>query len=187
MSPNIDDPRLSGPTCLDLTPVNVLHENPWFSVCDRGGYYSVEYHQAQIVILPIIQAAGVILVWARRPLIADITCELPAGGVQDQESPVQAAARELTEETGVRVTDLSRFKPVTPYCVTPRYPCLTYVFRIDLTFDEYMNRSLHDQEIERVELAGFDQIRQRITSGEIYLCLPAALLGRFLLGEFRDE
>ena len=40
---------MSEPACADLTPVTEEHRNPWFAVRDRAGYYTVEYHQQQVI------------------------------------------------------------------------------------------------------------------------------------------
>ena len=77
------------------------------AVLNRGGYFTVEYNQPQVLILPIVENNSVVMVRVRRPVIADNTLELPAGGVQMDESPIEAACRELSEETGIKIHDLS--------------------------------------------------------------------------------
>ena len=85
MSPDVDDPRLEAPQCRDLTPVETVHRNPWFSIRNRGGYFAFEYNRPQVVILPMVDADSVVLARVRRPLIADETWELPAGDVEEGE------------------------------------------------------------------------------------------------------
>ena len=95
--PSIDDPRLVALQCHSLTPVEKVHRNPWFSVCDRWGYYCVEYDQPQVAVLPIVGQRAVVMIRVKRPTLADVTLELPTGGALDYESPIQAAARKLVE------------------------------------------------------------------------------------------
>ena len=98
--------------CTGLQPVETLHENEWFSTRNRGGYYTVEYHQPHVVILPVVNQDSIVLVRVKRPVIDDDPLELPAGCVEAGETPEQGARRELAEETGMRVDDLTRFVPM---------------------------------------------------------------------------
>jgi len=141
----------------------------------------VEYNCPQVVVLPILDERFIILVRAKRPLIDDSTLELPAGGARPNETPVQAAARELAEETGIEIQDLTRFQILPPLSVTPRYPFLVYIFQVNVLHAEYDLRHFHDDEIVSVECLSFDEIRRLIVAGEIYIALPIAILGKFLL------
>jgi len=141
----------------------------------------VEYTEPQVVVLPILDERSVILVRAKRPLIDDITLELPAGGARTNETPVQAAARELAEETGIEIHDLSRFQNLPPFSVTPRYPFLVHVFQVNIIQAEYDVRQVHDDEIVNVECLSFEETRHLIVGGEIYVALPIAILAKFFL------
>jgi 8-oxo-dGTP pyrophosphatase MutT (NUDIX family) len=181
MGPQVGDPRLLQPQCSHLTPVETVHRNPWFSVRKRGGFFAVEYNNPQVVVLPVIDDSAVVMVRQERPLIADMTLELPAGGVRQHEKPERAAARELREETGIGISDLKRFRQVPPLCVTPRYPFFTHIFKINLTRTEFAVRANHDNEIQSVESVSFEALAAKIISGEIYLSLPIAILTRYVL------
>ena len=74
-----------------------VHENPWFSVRNRGGFFTVEYHETQVLVLPVIEDRAVVMVRVKRPVINDMTLELPAGGTEPGEDPERAAVRELAE------------------------------------------------------------------------------------------
>ena len=144
MNPTIDDPRLYSPQCTFLTPIEKVHENPWFCVFNRGGHFTVENNQLQVLILPIVENNSVVMVRVRRPAIADNTLELPAGGVKMNESPAEAAQREFSEETGITIHGPNRFHLQAPLVLTSRDPCLAHIFQIDLTQKEFDVRSKHD-------------------------------------------
>jgi ADP-ribose pyrophosphatase len=181
------DARLSAPACEALGAAEILHENPWFKVCRRGNYYTVEYLSMHVAILPLVGDDSLVMVRAKRPVIADAPLELPAGTGEPGEDPVAVAARELHEETGIRVADLARFRPLPPLAVSSaRMPKLAYVFQVNLTHDEYQGRAAHDDEIETVERVSLAEAARRLASGELYVSVPAAIIGRHLasLGRF---
>src|SRR3972149_4024320 len=95
------DRRLSEIVCAGLTPAELLHENAWFTVWRRGDYYTTEYRQPQVIVLPIVEDRAVGRARVRRPILDDATLELPAGGSEQAEAPEDSAARELAEEAGI--------------------------------------------------------------------------------------
>src|SRR5208283_3547094 len=135
----------------------------------------------QVLILPVLDNRAIVMVRVYRPLIADNTLELPAGGANENELPVEAAAREFREETGIFIDDINRFEMLPPLIHMPRSPILPYVFQIHLTQQEYDQRKDHDHEILGVEFFSYDEILQKIERGEIYVGLQIAIMARFLL------
>ena len=175
------DPRLGNIACPGLQPVEKVHENPWFAVRNRGGYYTLEYHLPQVIVLPIVERRAVVMVRAKRPVLDDCTLELPAGCSEKGEDPATGCARELAEETGIAV-DPKRLVPMPPLAASPnRMPVLVYTFRVDLTQAEFDRRGAHDDEIERVELIALDEAARMIARGAIYVAIPVAMIGTYLL------
>jgi 8-oxo-dGTP pyrophosphatase MutT (NUDIX family) len=155
----------------------------WFTVRKRGNYYTVEYRQPQVIVLPIVDQRAIVMVRVKRPVLDDVTLELPAGGSDGSEAPLNAAARELAEETGIAVT-ASRLIAMPPLAVSPnRMPKLVYVFQVDLTQEEFDNRGSHDDEIEKVELVPLAEAVRMIATGKIYVAVPVAIIGTYLLSK----
>lgn len=180
--PDIDDPRLTIPQCDFLQPVKIVHANPWFSVKNRGGYFTIEDNLAQVIILPIVENKSIVMVHVYRPVLADNTLELPAGGAHNQdELPAEAAAREFREETGILVSDLSRFQMLHPLIHIIRNPLLPYIFQIQLTQQEYDTRQDHDDEISSVGCFEFKEVLAKILNGEIFIGLQVAIITRYLM------
>src|SRR5258706_12362606 len=94
------DPRLSAVACPALQPVETMHENPWFSVRNRGGYFTVEYHATQIAVLPVIEDRWIVMVRVKRPFIYEFTLVVPEGGSVQVRGSVHADARIICQETG---------------------------------------------------------------------------------------
>ena len=107
--------------------------------------------------------------------------ELLAGGVQGNEIPEDAALRELGEETGISISDPSRLLPLDTLVVSPnRLPMFPLIYKVDLSKEEFEDRSLHDDEVESVASFSSDKIREMILSGEIITSITLAILGRYL-------
>ena len=174
--------------CPELKPVFLTYQNPWFKVMSRGSYYTVEYERPQVVILPVLENDSVVMVRVKRPLIDDCPLELPAGDSCPGETPRMAATREFTEETGIRIENPLRFVPQLPLSEMPgRMPVLQSIFRVDLVRSEFDSRSGPDDDIASVETLSFVEAARRITTGEIYLSSPTAILSRLILGMSFDR
>ncbi|MFH0855093.1 MAG: NUDIX hydrolase [Candidatus Omnitrophota bacterium] len=168
--------------CPDLVPVKEQYRNKWFKVLERGGIFTFEYDRPQVVVLPIVDKKSIVMVRVRRPLMDDSPLELPAGDSLEQETPAEAASREFSEETGICVNSLERFKPATAISEMPgRMPVLLSVFYIELGMDEFLKRRAFDKkEIISVELLSIGAVINKIITGEIYLSSPIAILSRFI-------
>ena len=175
------DPRLSTLACPELVPVETLHENPWYSVRNRGGFFTVENRLRQVVVLPVVNQDSIAMVRVKRPVINDTPLELPAGALEKDEDAATGAARELLEETGIKVPNLDRFISMAPISVSStRNPNLSYIFKVDISEKEYVNRQPHDDEIYSVERFAINDLAKKMASGEIYVSLTLAVLGIFL-------
>ena len=180
--PLIDDERLISAQCSDLKPVKLIHKNLWFTVNQRRDFYTVEPNTRQVIILSTLDDSSVIMVKQHRPVMNDYTLELPAGGVNEDEEPIYAARRELREETGIYIEDIDRFSFLTPIASSPnRDPCLLNILHVDITCDEFNSKKAHDHEISSVEKFSYAEVEKILISGEIYISVPMAIIGRFLL------
>jgi len=78
---------------------DVVYRGKMFDVVRRDGKEVVE-HGAAVAIVPVCDGR-VTLVRQERVPAGGRVLELPAGGVEDGESPLETARRELREETGL--------------------------------------------------------------------------------------
>ena len=63
-------------------------------------------HRGSVTVVPVDDLGNVVLVRQYRKAIDKWLLEVPAGGLDDGETPINAAARELQEETGYRAATL---------------------------------------------------------------------------------
>ena len=77
--------------------------------------------------------------------------------------------------------------PMPPLAMAPnRMPKLIYVFRVDITQGEFNSRGAHDHEIERVELLPLEDAARMMVVGKIYVSVPVAVIGTYLLSRQID-
>lgn len=93
---------------------HTIFETEWFSV--EEGFYADEmlagkpYYTIHapdgVIVLAITEQGEILVIRQYRPALNKWTLELPSGGIDDGETPEQAAARELYEETGYRAGEV---------------------------------------------------------------------------------
>ena len=89
--------------------MKIVFENPWLSIEERifaeppsngqEPYYLIHGCDG-VYILAITTEGSVVVVKQFRPTVNRAVLELPAGGIDAGESPLESAKRELFEETG---------------------------------------------------------------------------------------
>jgi 8-oxo-dGDP phosphatase len=92
----------------------LVYENPWIRVTEheavaptgRSAQYGVvSFKNLAMAVLPLHDDATVTLVGQHRFALADYSWEIPEGGAPMHEDPLDAAKRELAEETGLQAGD----------------------------------------------------------------------------------
>ena len=165
-------------------PAKPVFQNQRFSLLENEDFHVLEYHAQHVIVLPILEKIRVVMPKVFRKILGGAVWELPAGGVQKNENPEEAALRELREETGISITDISRLIPENTLVVSPnRLPMFPSIYSINVSENEFDNRSMHDDEVESVDCFSINTIKAMISSGEIVTSITLAILGRFILGQ----
>ena len=165
-------------------PAKPVFQNQRFSLLENEDFHVLEYHAQQVIVLPILEKIRVVMPKVFRKILGGAVWELPAGGVQKNENPEEAALRELREETGISITDISRLIRENTLVVSPnRLPMFPSIYSINVSENEFDNRSMHDDEVESVDCFSINTIKAMISSGEIVTSITLAILGRFILGQ----
>jgi len=106
----------------------------------------------------------------RHPL-GMVVYDIPGGAIEDDETPQEAALRELEEETGYTA---ERLEKIGKFSRGPSSQAITEIF-----FAKAKRKGNFDtNEIVQVELMDFDQLIQRILNAE---CFDAALVAAALI------
>jgi ADP-ribose pyrophosphatase len=163
----------------------ILHKNPWFKVTFTNNYYRIELTKKEVIILPIVEDNNIILVDVKRPNLQDDSTELPAGHIEKNEKPVEAAAREFAEETGIVITDLKRFiKNPSLYAMPNRISSKVYVYSISISNHEYASRYNHDDEIAKVSLVSFKQFQDLVKKEKLNVGIVIGIISSYFLKNF---
>jgi ADP-ribose pyrophosphatase len=124
---------------------------------------AIVQHEGSAVIMPVDDKRRVLLVRQYRLPAKRYLWELPAGRVDPGESPLKAAKRELTEETGYRART---FKKLAEFWPSPGFLAekMTIYLATDLTAGE--QKPMED---ERIQIRWFTskEIDELIGSGKI--------------------
>ena len=135
------------------------------SIREDGVEYSREIvvHHGSVVIVPVFADGTVALVRQYRHAAGKYLLELPAGSLNDGESPETGAIRELEEEIGVTA---ARIEKLTEFYVSPGF--LTekmYVYLATELTD--VDQKLERDELLTIERLSFPQLFDLIHNGSI--------------------
>lgn len=100
----------------------IIHKNPWWEYkCDKvirpdrsEGEYCYTETLGNVIIVPVLDDGRLVLVRQYRYLDQRYSIEFPGGGINKDESPVDAAKRELLEESGYtdeNLINIATFEP----------------------------------------------------------------------------
>ena len=87
----------------------IVHQNPYYAVREdevtrpngKPGKYFVAEVQRAVFLVPVDEGGNILCIKLFRYPTQMESWEIPAGSIEDGESPLQAAKRELQEETGL--------------------------------------------------------------------------------------
>ncbi len=129
-------------------------------------------------VIPLTPQNEVVLVRQYRHGIRSITLEIPGGLVENHDTPQEAAARELCEETGYQASEMIPLGRVHPNPAIQNNACYTFLARDVFPAGEQQQDEKEDIQILLRPLA---QIPRLIREGEITHALVLAAFYRFFM------
>jgi ADP-ribose pyrophosphatase len=149
-----------------------LLKNKLFSVHDEKAvdpdgfeiHRSIVRHPGSAVMIPVDEKERVLLVRQFRLPAAQKMWEIPAGRLDEGETPLRAAKRELEEETGVVAT---KWVPLASFYASPGYVAEKMNLFLALNLKQGEQNLMDD---ERIEMEWFKkkQVRAMIQEGKIH-------------------
>ena len=117
-----------------------------------------------VVLLPFTPDGDVVVIEEWRQAVGRVNFGLPAGGLEGEETPVEAARRELAEETGHEAAafeELGTFEPANGLLDS------TFHYFVARGCEPTADRALDHDESIRVGSASFADLRDRAVAGEL--------------------
>jgi 8-oxo-dGTP pyrophosphatase MutT (NUDIX family) len=127
-------------------------------------------------VVPITPRDEVVMVRQYRHGLMRLTLEIPGGMIDAGETPAEAAARELLEETGFRAADLLHIGSVSPNPALFGNRVHCFVGRGAVRVADVRNEGAEETHVELVPLA---ELRARVRRGEVDHALVLAALHYF--------
>jgi len=165
--------------------MEIISQNPYFSVVKKelnshdgssNQYYIIEFPRPAVGVL-VTRGTDVLLIRQYRPIVEEYVWAIPSGGVGLEETPLEAAARELQEETGFRATSLV---PWMNFYAS--YGCSNQRFDIFWTTDAVeTDRGFDPAEVISVRWFSQTELREMIHDNGIVDSLSLSPLLLFLL------
>jgi 8-oxo-dGTP pyrophosphatase MutT (NUDIX family) len=149
-----------------------LYESDWVNLrladVELPGGRRVEYHvvrhpRAAVSAVVFDSARGVLMLWRHRFITDTWGWEVPAGGIDDGETPEDAAAREALEETGWRPGPLRALGAYYPS--NGRSDERFHVFVAEGA--EYEGEPSDTSEAERIAWVSLAELREHIAAGRV--------------------
>lgn len=164
--------------------IKKVFKTKWFSIDEipikpSSGepYYRVSYGKA-VGILAVTNDAKIILIRQFRPAIGVYALEIPAGAIDDGESPEVAAKRELLEEAGFMCDSMENIGLLE---VSPdRINC---EFNIFFGKGAKINKGIKNEEGIEVLLVSKNEFENLIKDGKILSC---GTISVYLLAKLKD-
>lgn len=148
-----------------------IYENPWVNVwlvdVEQPDGHRWEHHVLKLRHLAVAAVVNsqkqVLMMWRHRFITDSWAWELPMGLIEADETPAEAAAREVLEETGWRTAE------VKPLIYAQPANGITdsehFVFRADVA--EYVGPPTERNESDRIEWIPLSDLRAMIDRREI--------------------
>ena len=166
----------------------IIHKNPWWEYkCDKiirpdgsEGEYCYTETPGNVIIVPVLDDGRLVLVRQYRYLAEKNSIEFPGGGIGKEESPTDAAKRELLEESGYSAENLIKVGAFEPCVGVVKDMSHIFIANELLLTQEPKSDALESTE---VILRRVDEFENMIKQGEIWngQMLAAWALARDLL------
>jgi ADP-ribose pyrophosphatase len=141
----------------------------------------IAHYPNSVGIVPLDENKNVILVRQYRHAVGKMLLEIPAGGMEAGESPLQSALRELEEETGYTAAKMEQIGGI---YAAPGYSTEFLHLYLATELKPGPSRNDEDEAIEVVPVP-LNDIPQMIRSGE--LCDGKSVVGLLSLLLYRGE
>jgi 8-oxo-dGTP pyrophosphatase MutT (NUDIX family) len=160
------------PSSWEKRSERIAFQNPWWTYKvdrfampnGREGEYHYVHTAGSVMILPVTDDGGYLLVEQHRYLNRRNSLEFPGGSVPEGMDPLDAAQKELSEETGFRAAELAVVGRFNPYNGVTDEICTVFLAR-DLSPADAAPDETEDLRVHRMNAEAIDDL---IAGGELW-------------------
>lgn len=165
----------------------IVYKNKYFKIALNNNYYELIPTNREVIILPIIDNKYFLTIKAIRKILKKTLYEFPAGSLNLNEKPLDAAKREFSEETGIKILKNNKFiKMKDVYQIPNRTKKTVYVYVAHISMSQ-INKKFKSKEVSRLEIMSIKKIFYLIKNGKFNTSVPLAILLQYLLTKKINE
>jgi len=150
-------------TALSNKWLKVIHDRYILPTKEEGDYFYVKTNGSSIVV-PVMDDRKIVLVKQYRYINKKVCVELPMGGLEDNQLPLDAAKAELEQETGYVAEQFTKIGDFNPFTGVTNEVCNVYIAR-GLTKTTQQQDNTEDIE---VLVKDPEEVDQLIKEGKIW-------------------
>jgi len=165
----------------------IVYKNRFFKIALNNSYYELIPNNREVIILPIVDGKYFLAIKAIRKILKKTLYEFPAGSFNVKEKPIDAAKREFSEETGIKLLKINKFiKMKNIYQIPNRTKNTIYVYAVHISMSQ-INKNFKSDEINSLEVLSLKKIFFLIKNGKFNTSVPIAILLQYLLRKKINE
>jgi ADP-ribose pyrophosphatase len=165
----------------------IVYKNRFFKIALNNSYYELIPNNREVIILPIVDKKYFLVIRAIRKILKKTLYEFPAGSFNLNEKPINAAKREFSEETGIKLLKINKFIRMNDiYQIPNRTKNTVYVYAVHISMSQ-IDKKFKSDEIYSLEVLSLKKIFSLIKNGKFNTSVPIAILLQYLLGKKINE
>ena len=165
----------------------IVYKNRFFKIALNNSYYELIPNNREVIILPIVDKKYFLVIRAIRKILKKTLYEFPAGSFNLNEKPIDAAKREFSEETGIKLLKINKFIRMNDiYQIPNRTKNTVYVYAVHISMSQ-IDKKFKSDEIYSLEVLSLKKIFSLIKNGKFDTSVPIAILLQYLLKKKINE
>ena len=172
----LEEKKLSSEEIFDGVAIHLFKDEILLPNGNKG-VREVIRHPGAVCVLPFTEDGQVVFVNQFRYALNKVTLEVPAGKLEKGEDPMEAAKRELYEETGFGGGEWSHFMTISPNAGA----CTNYSHTfLAIGVEPLSTQHLEESEDIKIVLMEPDEVIRMLRNDEFHQAMMAAPLWKYL-------
>lgn len=154
---------ISSKTVLSTKWLKIKHDRYILPNKKEGDYFFIATFGSSVIV-PITDEGEIVLIKQYRYLTKRISIEFPMGGIEDGQTPLQAAKAELEQESGYQAKKFTKIGDFNPFIGVTDEICNVYIA------EKLTKTKQCEDDTEKIDVLIHtpSEVRQLITKGKIW-------------------